>query len=101
MGHKEAQKAQRINGRSRFLSSTFCAFGASLWLCSVLVVAQESRNLTPLQIEIEKQQQRLSSSDQEERRDAVMKLSGLRVAAASRAALPAVTDPSPIIRAIA
>ena len=78
----------------------FCALCASLWLF-VVVVAQDSRNLTPLQIEIQKQQQRLSSSDQEERRDAVMKLGGLRVAAASRAALPALTDPSPSIRAIA
>ena len=78
-----------------------CAFCASLWLFPVLVVAQESRNLTPLQIEIEKQQQRLSSSDQEERRDAVMKLGNMRADAASRAALPALKDASPIIRATA
>lgn len=101
MGHKEAQKTKTSSGRSRFLSSTFCAFCASLWLFQVLVVAQESRNLTPLQIEIEKQQQRLSSSDQEERRDAVMKLGNMRASAASRAALPALKDVSPIIRATA
>jgi hypothetical protein len=39
--------------------------------------------------EIEKQQRRLSSSDVEERRDAVMRLGSMRLAAASRAALPA------------
>ena len=85
---------------SKFQPKIVCAFCASLWLFSV-VVAQDSRNLTPLQIEIEKQQQRLSSSDQEERRDAVMKLGGMRVAAASRAVLPALKDTSPIIRATA
>ena len=101
MGHKEAQKAQKIRGRSRFLSGTFCAFCAFLWLFPILVVAQESRNLTPLQIEIEKQQQRLSSSAQEERREAVMKLGNMRAVAASRVALPALKDASPIIRATA
>jgi HEAT repeat protein len=75
-----------------------CAFW---WLLPVLVVAQESRNLTPRQLEIQKQQQRLSSSDQEERREAVMKLGSMRAAAASRAVLPALNDASPIIRATA
>jgi HEAT repeat protein len=101
MGLKEAQKAQTISGRSRFFFKCICAFCASLWLSPVLVVAQESRNLTPLQIEIQKQQHRLSSSDQEERRDAVMKLASMRTAAASRTALAALTDVSPIIRATA
>jgi HEAT repeat protein len=63
--------------------------------------AQSTRNLTPIQIAIEKQQQRLSSSDQEERRDALMRLGDLRVAAASRAALPALSDPSAIVRVTA
>jgi len=76
-----------------------CAFCASLWLSSFLVVAQEGRNLTPLQLEIQKQQQRLSSSDVEERRDAVMKLGAMRLAAASRAAVPALNDASPTVRA--
>ncbi|HKY42904.1 MAG TPA: HEAT repeat domain-containing protein [Pyrinomonadaceae bacterium] len=64
-------------------------------------MAQDSRKLTPTQLEIEKQQQRLSSADQEERRDAVMRLGTMRLEAASRAALPALQDPSPIIRATA
>ena len=101
MGHKEAQKAQKISGRSGVFFKFVCAFCASLWLFPVLVVAQESRNLTPLQIEIEKQQQRLSSSDQEERRDAMMKLGSMRSEVASRAALAALNDTSPIIRATA
>ena len=63
--------------------------------------AQSSRSLTPLQIAIENQRERLSSSDQEERRDAVMRLGNLHVAEASRAAVPALSDPSPIVRATA
>ena len=80
---------------------SLCAFGALLWFCCTLVVAQETRNLTPVQIEIQKQQQRLSSSDVEERRDAVMRLGSMRLAAASRAAVPALQDAEPIIRATA
>ena len=63
------------------------------------VFGQESRRLTPVQIEIEKQQQRLSSADQEDRRDAVMKLGSMRLEAASLAAVPALQDLSPIVRA--
>jgi HEAT repeat protein len=76
----------------------FCAF---LWLLSFPALAQDSRKLTPLQIEIEKQQQRLSSADQEERRDAIMELGSMRLAAASRAALAGLQDASPVIRATA
>jgi serine/threonine-protein kinase len=72
----------------------FCAF---LWPAS----AQDSHKLTPLQFEIEKQQQRLSSASEEERRDALMKLGSMRVATASRAALAGLQDPSPLVRVTA
>src|SRR4026209_502797 len=86
----------RANANLKFI----CAFCACLWLsCSTL--AQETRNLTPTQIEIEAQRQRLNSSEVEERRDAVMRLGSLRLAAASRVALPALNDASPIVRATA
>lgn len=75
--------------------------GAILVLFPQLTPAQSSRDLTPLQIEIEKQQQRLSSGDQEERRDALMRLAAMQRTAASRAALPALADPSPIVRVTA
>lgn len=81
---------------SRSLSIT-----ASVLILSFVVLAQNTRNLTPLEIEIGKQQQRLSSASEEERRDAVMRLGGMRVAAASRAALPGLKDPSPTVRASA
>jgi HEAT repeat protein len=65
------------------------------------VAAQATRDLTPLEIQIQKQQERLSSGNEEERRDALMQLAAMRWAAASRAALPALTDPSPMIRVMA
>ena len=77
------------------------AAGAVLFLFSSLIYAQSSRNLTPVQLEIEKQQQRISSGDEEERRDALMRLGAMHRAAASRVALPALSDPSPIIRVTA
>src|SRR5215216_5438568 len=80
---------------------SICAFCAFLWLSSLVAFAQDSRNLTPVQLEIEKQQQRLSSSDVEERRDAVMKLGAMRLAVASRVALPALQDDAAIVRATA
>ena len=78
-----------------------CAFCAFLWLTCCVASAQDTRNLTPAQIAIEKQRERLSSSDSEERRDAVMRLGAMRLPAASRAALPALSDASPIVRATA
>jgi HEAT repeat protein len=66
-----------------------------------LTLAQSSRNLTPVQIEIEKQQQRLSSGNDEEKRDALMRLGAMRLPAASRAALSGLSDVSPMVRAVA
>lgn len=74
---------------------------ASLFVICLCTLAQDSRQLTPTQIEIEKHQRRLGSADVEERRDALMRLGAMRVAAASRAALPALQDLSSIIRATA
>src|SRR5947207_2485303 len=71
------------------------AFGANL------NAQQSPRTLTPLQLKIEKQKQRLASTEVEERRDALMQLAGLRRAEASRVALVALADPMPIIRATA
>src|ERR1700730_19099848 len=71
-------------------SSTAVTFGA-----------QATGALTPRQVEIEKQRQRLASVSEEERRDAVMRLGAMHLAAASRVCLPALADPSPIVRAVA
>ena len=60
-----------------------------------------ARYLTPLQLEIEKQQNRLGSTDVEERRDAVTRLSALHHPEASRAALAGLKDSSAIVRVTA
>ncbi|HET6892341.1 MAG TPA: HEAT repeat domain-containing protein, partial [Pyrinomonadaceae bacterium] len=52
-------------------------------------------------MEIEKQRERLTSPEVEERRDAVMRLAALRRPEASRAALAALNDALPIVRATA
>jgi HEAT repeat protein len=65
------------------------------------VAAQSTRDLTPLEIQIQKAQERLASSDEEDRRDGLMRLAALRRAAASRAALPALNDLSPKVRVMA
>jgi len=62
-------------------------------------IAQGS--LTPLQLEIQKQQQRLASSEVEERRDALMRLGALRHPDASRVAVSGLSDALPIVRAMA
>ncbi|HEV8131333.1 MAG TPA: HEAT repeat domain-containing protein [Acidobacteriota bacterium] len=62
--------------------------------------ASEQR-LTPRQLEIERQRQRLSSGETEDRREAVTRLGAMRHPAASRAALSALSDPSPMVRATA
>lgn len=84
-----------------FVPAIMLAAGAVLFLFSSLTYGQSSKNLTPVQFEIEKQQQRLSSGDEEEKRDALMRLAAIRRAAASRVALPALSDPSPMIRVTA
>ena len=62
-------------------------------------IAQTS--LTPLQLEIQKQQQRLASSEVEERRNALMRLGELRHPDASRVTVSSLRDPLPIVRATA
>lgn len=73
-------------------------------LCLSLVSsisAQSTETLTPAQLEIHKQRQRLNSSSDEDRRDALMRLGSMHLAESSRAALPGLTDPSPMVRVIA
>ena len=91
---------ERRKIRSHFLTVVTLATAAILVLATSSR-AQSSRNLTPLQLEIEKQEQRLKSGDEEERRDALMRLGAMHRAAASRVALPLLNDPSPIVRVMA
>src|ERR1700674_1882074 len=65
------------------------------------VVAQNSGQLTPVQREIERQRQRLSSSDVEERRDALMRLGNMKRPDASRVAAGGLNDTEVQVRVAA
>jgi HEAT repeat protein len=67
----------------------------------VSVHAQDPTRLTPIQLTIERQRQRLSSAEIEDRREALMQLRALQRPEASRVALSALSDPAPIVRATA
>ena len=64
-------------------------------------ITQGNDHLTPIQREIERQRQRLSSAEIEERRDALMRLANLKRPEASRVATIGLKDPAPIVRATA
>ena len=63
--------------------------------------SQSPDTLTPAQREIQIQRERLSSSSDEERRDALMRLGAMHVVEASRVAVAGLTDASIMVRAIA
>jgi len=77
------------------------SIGAGRPASNLLVQDRSSDTLTPRQAEIARQQQRLNSTDTEERRDALMRLGAQRHPDASRACLPALNDAQPIIRVTA
>ena len=64
-------------------------------------IGQNQNRLTPIQREIERQRQRLSSVEAEERRDALMRLGNLKRPEASRAAVGALNDIVPTVRVTA
>jgi len=64
-------------------------------------LTQGNNRLTPIQREIERQRQRLASTEVEERRDALTRLANLRRPEASRAATVGLKDLAPIVRATA
>ena len=74
---------------------------ASWGSLSQQVSLSSDSSLTPLQRAIEKQKARLSSAEIEERRDAVVHLQVLHHPEASRVAVAALSDTSPIVRATA
>src|SRR5215470_4921391 len=87
-------------------NSTGILLGLSVLVitCSLTAPAfsvRQSDSLTPAQIAIEKQRQRLSATDPEERRDALTQLWAMHRAEASRVATVGLTDSSPMVRAVA
>jgi HEAT repeats/PBS lyase HEAT-like repeat len=93
-----------FNRELNVLASILLVLGVavvSVYAVTLPAIQDTSASLTPRQREIEKQRQRLSSADVEERRDAIMRLGVMRDPQASRAALPGLSDELPIIRAAA
>ena len=80
------------------LAAMFVVIGA---VPEKAVVGQNNERLTPVQREIERQRQRLNSTDIEERRDALMRLGNLGRPDASRVAAAGLTDAEPMIRVTA
>ena len=78
-----------------------CFLTTSTFALPIRAQERPGRTLTPLQFEIQKQSERLSAADVEERRDAVMRLKALRHPDASRAAVSALKDNLAIVRATA
>src|SRR5687767_2331156 len=90
-------------GKSSRIAITLArSLACVLGLCfTYSIFAQSTDTLTPAQLEIHKQRERLNSSSDEERRDALMRLGAMHLAEASRAALPGLTDTSPMVRVTA
>lgn len=72
---------------------------AGLIVSAQQVDSSLSSQLTPQQLEIEKQRRRLASSETEERRDAVMRLGAMKRPESSRVAATGLGDSSAIVRA--
>ena len=83
------------------LRSTLFIFLITALGTVALSAAQSNTTLTPSQREIEKQRQLLQSTEEEERREAVMRLGAMHLPAASRVCVPALSDAAPKIRALA
>jgi HEAT repeat protein len=79
----------------------FAALAVSSWSFPVRANRSLQEPATQLQAEIEKQKARLNAAEIEDRRDAVSRLGALHRTEASRAAVPALSDASPIVRVTA
>ncbi|MDT7690082.1 MAG: hypothetical protein QOE46_2841 [Acidobacteriota bacterium] len=91
-------RAPLARSLSVFVTLALACLSATQTALSVTPVQGE---LTPLQHEIKVQTARLSSTDTEERRDAVSRLGAMARPESSRAAAAALGDPVPVIRATA
>ena len=98
-----------VTAFARVIVSLQCALLAALLLFAALyplsAMAQQGKStnsqLTPFQLEVENQRRRLSSSETEERRDAVMRLGSMRRPESSRVAATGLRDSAAIVRATA
>jgi HEAT repeat protein len=91
------QRRNALNAATIMTVVVLIGFGEPLTVQAM----QDATKLTPIQLSIEKQRQRLSSAEIEDRREALMQLRALQRPEASRVALSALNDPAPIVRATA
>lgn len=103
MGNTTRVQIKDLIFRRRWISCAWRGFLAvvTTTALTIVTIAQESRTLTPRQLEVQKQSERLNSPDVEERREALIHLKGLRDPEASRAAIAGLKDGSAIVRATA
>jgi HEAT repeat protein len=104
-------KATKLQPAARVFSCALvglqCALVSALLLAIIPASATAQQNassasqLTPFQLEVEKQRRRLPSSETEERRDAVMQLGQMKRPESSRVAAIGLRDSSAIVRATA
>jgi len=80
------------------LSTLFITAAVLLSAAATNTFAQGGDRMTAVQREIQRQRQRLTSSEVEERRDALMRLARLKRLDASRAAVVGLSDPAPMVR---
>jgi HEAT repeat protein len=99
VAQKQMQNPQRSSALKWTVLSVLLLIGVGERLISVH--AQDPTRLTPIQLTIERQRQRLSSAEIEDRREALMQLRALQRPEASRLALAALNDQAPIVRATA
>jgi HEAT repeat protein len=90
-----------LGSRRLILLITLLIVAASADLVKARPAKTQQERLTPIQREIERQRQRLSSTEVEDRRDALMRLGNLKRPEASRAAAVALNDASPTVRVAA
>ena len=90
----------RLNIFARRVLTLTCV-AVSVAGASATVFAQPANQLTPIQQEIERQRQRLSSADIEERRDALMRLGNLKRPDASQVAAASLNDAAVQVRVAA
>src|SRR6266852_9835059 len=97
------EQSRRMNRLSIFASSLLAVgcFAVASAIVAPSGVAQNADQLTPIQREIERQRQRLSSPDIEERRDALMRLGNMKRPDASRVAAAGLNDPEVQVSAAA
>ena len=94
--------ARKFSSLVLAISFAICVFGGQTThaVAQAQTASRESA-LTPIQREIERQRQRLASTEVEDRRDALIRLKNLNRVEASRIAVVGLTDAVPVVRATA